>query len=258
MNQRLVPLGLGALGLILGVVGAIADVSALGVAAGVLALLAGASVLITAPTPTATPPVPSPTDIGAPVKAADEKAEVVAPPPPVVRPVEPVALATRTESGPVSVPGPSLLDPETGLFNEEYFYSTVETRVSAARRHLRPVAVVLFEVAEDIGTAPHPADSVAVAAGIRETLREADIACRLHDGRFGFVLEDTPEDGAIWTIERLRRKLNDIGTEQVRWAGISCYPAHAFSAAEVLSKAERAHTAAKEWAQDRIEVAGAD
>ena len=151
----------------------------------------------------------------------------------------------------------------SGLFSEDYFHIAVETRVSAARRHLRPVAVVLFDVVQDVRSgnptrvAPEP-----VVKAIRTTLREADTACRLADGRFGFVLEDTPEDGAIWTVERLRRALTDDGaadpdTPQTRWAGIACYPAHAFSASETLAKAQQAFDAARDWPQDRIEVATA-
>lgn len=251
MNHRLLPLGLGVLGLILGVVGAVADVAVLGLVAGLLALLAGGSVFLMASgsrrtgasSPAAAVSVPAP----APTPAS------------TVEPAQPARVGVpAAEPAPEPTPSPTLLDPETGLFNEDYFLSAVETRVSAARRHLRPVAVVLFEVVENVVTQPTPADPVAVADGIRATLREADTACRLNDGRFAFVLEDTPEDGAIWTVERLRRKLNELGTEQGRWAGIACYPAHAFNAAEVLSKAERALAAAKEWAVDRIEVAAAD
>ena len=41
-----------------------------------------------------------------------------------------------------------------------------------------------------------------------DTVREADIACRLDGDRcFGMVLEDTPENGAVWTVERFRRSL---------------------------------------------------
>ena len=46
--------------------------------------------------------------------------------------------------------------------------------------------------------------------------------------------------------------------EAVRWAGIACYPAHAFSAEGVLAKAEAALAVAKEWGQDRVEVAAVD
>ncbi len=72
------------------------------------------------------------------------------------------------------------------------------------------------------------------------------------------MLEDTPEDGAIWTVERLRRALSVLDDAQTRWAGIACYPAHAFSAEEVLDKAEAAYRQARDWAQDRIEVAAPD
>jgi diguanylate cyclase (GGDEF)-like protein len=158
---------------------------------------------------------------------------------------------------PVSVPPGSLKDPVTGLFGDSYFAVVVEARVSAARRHLRPVAVVLFDVFD---ARSQRVDAGSVAVAIKETLREADTACRLNDGRFAFVLEDTPEDGAIWTVERLRRKLSASAgaAEQTRWAGISCYPAHAFSATEALTKAEQAFSAAREWKQDRIEVARPD
>jgi two-component system cell cycle response regulator len=155
-----------------------------------------------------------------------------------------------------------ITDP-TGLFSEDYFKIAVETRVSAARRHLRPVAIVLFDVVQGVRSgAPTRVAPEPVVQAIRTTLREADTACRLADGRFGFVLEDTPEDGAIWTVERLRRALTDANQSerdavQTRWAGIACYPAHAFSASETLAKAQAAFEAAKDWPQDRIEVATA-
>ena len=87
------------------------------------------------------------------------------------------------------------------------------------------------------------------------TIRDADTACRMLDGRFGLVLEDTPENGAIWTVERIRRHLAGVNTGMTLWAGVACYPAHAFDAGEILAQADRALHAAREWRQDRIEVA---
>jgi Diguanylate cyclase, GGDEF domain len=186
-----------------------------------------------------------------------EPAEIVESEPEVAEVVRLPADATRKVEKVMTSP---ITDP-TGLFSEDYFHIAVETRVSAARRHLRPVAIVLFDVVQGVRSgsptrvAPEP-----VVQAIRTTLREADTACRLADGRFGFVLEDTPEDGAIWTVERLRRALTDANESerdgvQTRWAGIACYPAHAFSASETLAKAQAAFEAAKDWPQDRIEVA---
>ena len=148
-------------------------------------------------------------------------------------------------------------DPETGLLGEAYFSITLEGRVAAAKRHLRPVAVVLVEVAAAEGGT---VDVPAIAAQLLSTLRAADIACRLDDERccFGIVLEDTPENGAVWSVERFRRALASAGGGTILRAGIACYPAHAFDADELRTRAEAALEAARQWRQDRIEVATAE
>jgi GGDEF domain-containing protein len=153
----------------------------------------------------------------------------------------------------------NLTDPLTGLFNESFFRVTLDTRVSAARRHLRPVAVVLVQVAQGVREGlKSPVSPMVVADGIRTTLRDADTACRLDDGRFALILEDTPENGAVWTVERVRRALAVDHPGQTLWAGIACYPAHAFDAWELFDRSGQALDAAQEWHQDRIEVATAE
>ncbi len=165
----------------------------------------------------------------------------------------------RTLTGPGSGNADeALTDPETGLFSESYFMVALEARIAAARRHLRPVAVVLLDVVQGLTDgATRPAEAGVVADGVRGTLREADTACRLADGRYALLLEDTPENGAIWTIERIRRTLVSTMPDQTLWAGVACYPAHAFGTGQILSRAEEALTSAQEWHQDRIEVATA-
>ncbi len=150
----------------------------------------------------------------------------------------------------------TLTDQSTGLFSQEYFDVALDARLSAARRHLRPVALVLLEVVEGLADgSPRPAAPRTVADSISATIRDADTACRMTDGRFGLVLEDTPENGAIWTVERIRRHLAGVSTGLTLWAGVACYPAHAFDAGEILTQADTALTSAREWRQDRIEVA---
>lgn len=167
----------------------------------------------------------------------------------------PDSLAKR--SGEVA-DGENLTDTQTGLFGESYFLANVEQRISAARRHLRPVAVALIEVVVDPKVTPHdPVDANLVSLSLADTLRDADTACRLADGRFAIILEDTPENGAIWTIERLRRHLTESTEHSTLWAGVSCYPAHGFDTGEILAQAEQALIAARDWPQDRIEVAEA-
>ena len=56
-------------------------------------------------------------------------------------------------------------------------------------------------------------------------------------------------------MERIRRYLADRTADLTLWAGVACYPAHAFGPNEVLEAADLALEAAREWRQDRIEVA---
>ena len=255
MTDRRAVLGLvpGILGLGLGIAALALDLPALGLIAGVCAIVAAfVARQPRTPAPESEPvpetvPARRRSDLEAEAGGDEPEAVPVAESVEISEPEPEVAEVVHLPSDPTrkveKVMTSPITDP-TGLFSEDYFHIVVETRVSAARRHLRPVAIVLFDVMQGVrsGTPTRVAPEPVVQA-IRTTLREADTACRLADGRFGFVLEDTPEDGAIWTVERLRRGASDTNeTErdavQTRWAGIACYPAHAFSASETLAKAQ--------------------
>lgn len=152
-----------------------------------------------------------------------------------------------------------LADPETNLFSEAYFRVALDARIASARRHLRPVAIALLQVVEGQGDGnSHAADPLKVTGSIRQTLRDADTACRMSDGSFALILEDTPENGAVWTVERIRRNLTSRHGLHTMWAGVACYPAHAFSTDELLDQTTLALASAREWKQDRIEIATAD
>lgn len=151
--------------------------------------------------------------------------------------------------------GDDITDPETGVFTQVFFDASLGKRISAARRGLRPLTVAMVEVVEHVGlpnvtqTAPKPIAEILV-----ETLREADTIARMDSGVFAVLLEDTPENGAIWTLERIRRKISeDLPGRTVR-AGMSCYPAYAFDATQLVEQSLAALDAAREWRQDRIEV----
>ncbi len=147
-------------------------------------------------------------------------------------------------------------DAETGLFNTAFFAVTLDKRVSAARRGLRPLALALLEPVTGLdGDAPEPAVDHDVADALVQTLRDSDIACRLDGDLVALILEDTPENGAVWTVERVRRRLStETGGVRLR-AGVACYPAHAFDADQLLEAAHEALRSARDWHQDRIEVA---
>lgn len=149
----------------------------------------------------------------------------------------------------------AITEAATGLFTEAYFRAAVEARVASARRHLRPVSVVLLEVTGGTPGDRKPVEPSLVANYLLMTLRESDSACHTSKGLYALVLEDTPENGAVWTVERIRRRMAEDDLKMTVWAGVACYPAHAFEVRDLVGKASEALEAATEWHQDRIEVA---
>jgi diguanylate cyclase (GGDEF)-like protein len=141
-----------------------------------------------------------------------------------------------------------LRDALSGLLNDDYFRAALPNRVATARRVLRPISLGVVGLSDESMTA-------VVAYALQDTLRESDTACRLDDGRFAVLLEDTPEEGAVWTLERLRRLLDEQRIEVTIWGGIASYPAHALDAGTLLEQAEAALAAARDWPAGRIEVA---
>ena len=150
-----------------------------------------------------------------------------------------------------------LRDQESGLLNEAYFSAALPNRVATARRVLRPLSLALLSLGADGGPAGRCTPEVArdVAYALLQTLRESDTPCRRDDGGFALILEDTPEDGALWTVERVRRLLSERDVDVTVWAGIAAYPAHALEARDLVERADRALVLAQEWSQSRIEVA---
>jgi diguanylate cyclase (GGDEF)-like protein len=134
----------------------------------------------------------------------------------------------------------TVLDPDTGLPDARFFEVALESRISAARRHLWPVTVVLLEFT------PHPEHRLTDAIGaftllLRGTLREADVACRIAPRTFALLLEDTNEAGGVWAAERLQVAIarDAVGAEGLA-AGVASYPTHGLSAAEVLARSRNA------------------
>lgn len=291
VNTRSLTLFVGTLSLLLGLWAVLSDTAAMGVAAGAVGFVAGLMVLLpseqgarqqgpaeelAAPTGTGAPgssdrgPAVRPADASP--SATDQPAETAAEADSNANadsvPSPGAAIArgfldagprrSRTDSDSALSDAP-LMDPETELFSEGYLKVALESRLASARRHLRPVALAFLEVAEGLpDQGGHVAAPAVVADAVSRTLRDSDIACRMDDGTFAVILEDTPENGAVWTVERIRRNLVSTSGHHTLWAGVACYPAHAFDAAELLVAVSQALDAARAWNQDRIEVAVAD
>jgi GGDEF domain-containing protein len=147
----------------------------------------------------------------------------------------------------------------TGMLGSGFLHTTLRGRVAVARRSLRPLSVVCFE-AHEIGAdgqVGHPVPTDVVAAVLRRTLREADVSGHLERDAFVCILEDTGEDGAVWTAERVRRNLVEGGRSLRFRAGVASYPSHGLESEELEVKVRAALVAARDWGTDRIEVASA-
>jgi diguanylate cyclase (GGDEF)-like protein len=155
--------------------------------------------------------------------------------------------------------GEQAFDAATGLYDEKYFAVLVQQQVAAARRSLRPISVIIFEI-DSLGDAEKETRQQAlgvVGDVVRRTLRESDAACRLGDLMVGAILEDTPEAGAVWAAERVRGTLlaSPVGDALTLSAGVACYPTHALGAAELVHQASRALEEARARGRDRVELA---
>lgn len=153
-------------------------------------------------------------------------------------------------------------DPVSGLLRERFVAVLIQQRVAGARRRLHPVAVVALEADGIRGSAQSDVDDAMRALGvvIRETLREADCACRVGDVVVIAALDDTTEEGARLAIERvqagLRTATGDVGITVS--AGIACYPTHALEAPDLVARAGEALLEARSAGTSRVATASGD
>ena len=143
----------------------------------------------------------------------------------------------------------TLRDPGSGLLNAAYFAVAVPARVAIARRALRPLSVVLVRLAAT------DVERWECASVVHSCIRASDTACQVDDDTVGLILEETPEDGALWTAERLRRDLEEVLPGATVQVGVATYPAHALDATTLLISAAQALEASTTWPGSCIVVA---
>jgi diguanylate cyclase (GGDEF)-like protein len=108
----------------------------------------------------------------------------------------------------------SMIDVVTGLFNRRYFRKHLRESYAGARRYERPLTLLLMRI-ESYRELLHARgtegtndilDSIALA--ISTVIREADIAARLDEDVFGFLLPETTQEGASSLVKRLMARFN--------------------------------------------------
>lgn len=153
-------------------------------------------------------------------------------------------------------------DDESGLLSTSFFPVYLEQRITAARRTLRPVSLVIFELdGLDKNDSHSPSDRnfyiSAVGDVVKRTLRESDCAFRIDENTFAAVMDDTTESGAVWAAERVRGVLHTgaLAGRVTVSAGVACYPSHALESEELIECATRALDAARSRGVDQVEIA---
>jgi diguanylate cyclase (GGDEF)-like protein len=150
----------------------------------------------------------------------------------------------------------SIVDSQSGLLDHRVFAVTFERKVAAARRHLRPLSLVLLDLAPGLPTDPGERDRVLGRWGavLAQTLRDSDIACRVGEATVGIICEDTAEAGGVWVAERVQIGAATVGGRlgPVRCA-VATYPNHGLRADEVLGRAWAALERARTPGQDGSE-----
>jgi diguanylate cyclase (GGDEF)-like protein len=143
----------------------------------------------------------------------------------------------------------SIVDVQSGLLDHRVFAVTFERKIAAARRHLRPLSLVLIDLSPGLPEDDAARDQALNRWGavLSQTLRESDIACRVGESTVGIICEDTAEAGGVWVAERVQIGAASAGVRlgPVR-AAVATYPNHGLRADEVLGRAwsalERART----------------
>ncbi|TWA69125.1 PAS domain S-box-containing protein/diguanylate cyclase (GGDEF)-like protein [Azospirillum brasilense] len=159
----------------------------------------------------------------------------------------------------------SITDPLTGVSNRRHFVEAAEQELARARRHGRPVTLLMldldhFKSIND--THGHAVGDEALrtftAAG-RALLRENDLLGRTGGEEFAILLPETDVAGARMVAERIRRRTAELavpsGDQAVRFTvsiGVACCAAGTRDVDAMLSSADEALYRAKAAGRNRV------
>jgi diguanylate cyclase (GGDEF)-like protein len=160
----------------------------------------------------------------------------------------------------------SITDELTGLYNYRYFKRRLEDEILRARRYKHNLSLVLFDVDHFKNyndTLGHPAGDEAlktVSIILQSSIRQSDIAVRYGGEEFCVIVPEAEMNRAQEFAERLRLKIEThrFHREEVQPGGkltvslgVSCFPAHADSAQELIEKADIVLYKAKAMGRNR-------
>jgi diguanylate cyclase (GGDEF)-like protein/putative nucleotidyltransferase with HDIG domain len=160
----------------------------------------------------------------------------------------------------------SFTDGVTGVYNYRYFQLRLREELSRARRYHLPLALMMVDVdgfKRYNDSHGHPiGDRVlqAVAAALKENVRELDTVCRYGGDEFAVILSDAGTEIAITIGERVRRAVARCAVEVgappgiTVSVGIAIFPESAESTEELVKLADEALYRVKSSRRDAVQV----
>jgi diguanylate cyclase (GGDEF)-like protein len=165
----------------------------------------------------------------------------------------------------------SVRDTDTGLFNRRYMEESLKREIATAQRKSRPLAVAICELNQferfKAGFGGDAGDFALreIAQLINKQIRSSDIACRYGKGQIALVFPEAPLEGVVMRTNQLREAVFALDLEHFGRRldklsvsfGVALFPQHGKTSAELLRQAEAALAGAKEFGNNRVQIAGA-
>jgi two-component system, cell cycle response regulator len=109
----------------------------------------------------------------------------------------------------------TIVDGLTGVNNKRYLMETLDREISRARRHKRPLALMMFDidhfkpVNDNFGHLAGDYVLKEMAQAVRNRLRPDDVVARYGGEEFAVVFPETPPEGAVEIADKLRKLVAD-------------------------------------------------
>jgi len=155
-------------------------------------------------------------------------------------------------------------DPLTGLYNHRFMRECVNRRLEEAKRSGQPLSVLMLDADQfrELNLQHgHDAGNRALcclADGLRQALREGDVACRYGGDEFVAILAGVAYPAAKSAAERVRRRVEEAGriaalAEPLTCSiGLATFPTHASTTDSLLKAADLALYQAKHEGKNRV------
>jgi diguanylate cyclase (GGDEF)-like protein len=161
----------------------------------------------------------------------------------------------------------AVTDGLTGLYNRQFFDSSMRREAKRAERYGLTFSLVLLDLDNFKVVNDHHGHQVgdealsACSEIIRESLREIDVPCRYGGEEFAIILPETERAGAFIVSERIRSDVEErFRTQPIRnykldlslSGGVAIYPIDSSSEEELLTMADQALYRSKRDGKNRI------